>query len=232
MDRLSHTVQLAGSKVRFETSDERAAALLHRRFQGFSSSAEAPHLHLRWRTTPGDEFHFDFDIEAGLGLLECAPASGNLDVAVRQLLPHLIDGAVFHAALLSDGDSAFLCCGDSGAGKSTLCALLPDHALSDELAAVVSGGVGHALPFWRARVGSAPLAGAFLLAHDTEHHRVRRDPGTAFRELSHHVLWPLGDEIAMHRCLETVGSIAQTVPVWRLGFRPEPGVWATITDRS
>jgi len=229
----SLTVHFAGSTVKFEVPGREEADLLRDRFQGFSTDPSGdtqPFMRLLWRIKQGPEFHFDFDRKTGRGLLECSGVIGNIDVAVRQLLPHLIDGAAFHSALLIDHGRSYLCCGASGAGKSTLCSLLPDYAQSDELSAVIAGGTGHALPFWNARAGTAPLAGVFLLSHAAAHCRTRLDSASAFREISHHVLWPRDDEHAIKRCLETVSAIVRDVPVWRLGFRPDPGVWALISE--
>lgn len=233
MDPIQLTVLFAGSAVRFEVPGHDEAELLRDRFRGFSTrqlQGTEPAMRLLWKVSKGPGYSFDFDSNTGLGLLECSAVIGNIDVAIRQLLPHLIDGATFHAALLVGDGRSYLCCGDSGAGKSTLCSMLPDYAQSDELAAVVAGGMGHGLPFWNARAGTAPVAGVFLLRHDTKHRRVQLEAASAFREISRHVLWPFGDERAMERCLEAVSTIVRDVPVWRLGFRPDPGVWAVIAE--
>ena len=157
-----------------------------------------------------------------------------LDTVLIEVLPALLEPSlVVHGTLLRDGSRAYLCCGQSGAGKSTLAAMLPEHALCDELAAIrpTDGGFeGVSLPYWVARPGSAPLASVFILEHATSHRRTRIAPGEAIRELRRHICWPTENANAMTATFTTLTRLVQEVPVYRLGFRKDPGVWDVITE--
>jgi hypothetical protein len=159
-----------------------------------------------------------------------------VDGVLRTRLPELAAPAlVAHATLLTDGARGFLCCGPSGAGKSTLAALLPEHALCDELALVQAVGnsfEGISLPYRIARPGSVPLAGIFLLEHAPEHWRRRLAPAAAARELRSNVYWPTHQRAALRGCFATLVDLVASVPVWRLGFARDANVWHTIAGAA
>jgi len=158
-----------------------------------------------------------------------------LDVMLTEMLPTILaPSLVFHGALLSDGTSTYLCCGHSGAGKSTLATLLRGRALCDELALVrrcsARGFEGASLPYWDARPGSAPLAGVFVLEHAPLHRRRRLESGAALRELRQHLCWPTERPDLLAQAFTNLARLVQEVPVWRLGFRRDAGVWELITE--
>ncbi len=157
----------------------------------------------------------------------------DFDFILTDILPGLLTpDIVVHGALLADADHTYLCCGPSGAGKSTLAALLPERALCDELAVVrttPTDFVGVSLPYWVARPGAAPLAGVFVLEHALHHRRVQLSPTEAVRELRRHVCWPTEQPEAVGQVFDTLTRLVEAIPVYRLGFRPDPSVWDLIT---
>lgn len=158
-----------------------------------------------------------------------------IDLALRHLLAEdLADGLLLHAALLVDGERAFLCAGPSGCGKSTLAELLPGAALCDELAVARRETKGRwrawSLPFWHGRPGCGRLAAIHLLEHAVQPSRRALPPAEALRRLAPEVIWPAHEEAATGRALELLGALAAEVPVSALAFRPEREVWELIAD--
>jgi len=153
---------------------------------------------------------------------------------VRQRLPVEVAPALLvHAALLDLGGRGVLCCGAPGAGKSTLARLLPDLAVGEELTLVRPGRdgfVAEAIPVRGERGGAAPLALVLELAHGPRHRLERLEGSAAVRSLARHVYWPVDRRDAYAAAFGTVARLAATVPVFRLEFRPEPGVRRVIEE--
>ena len=227
-------VELGATVAELHTPDAHWLADLRERFEGFLTEAP-PHLVLRHQPDgagPPVEY-----LPSGVEVrLNAGARTEFVDGVLRTRLPELVAPAlVAHAALLTDGARGFLCCGCSGTGKSTLAALLPERALCDELALVrtAAGGFeGVALPHGAARPGCAPLAGIFLLGHAPEHRRRRVAPAAAVRALSAHVCWPTGSPDALDGAFATLAGLVAAVPVWRLGFARDPGVWRFIVEAA
>jgi hypothetical protein len=225
-------VDLGGTVAELRTPDAAWLDEFRERFSGFLTGA-VPSLVLRHephRAGPPVEV-----LASGVEIrLNAGARTEFVDGVLRTQLPELAAPAlVAHGALLTDGAHGFLCCGFSGAGKSTLAALLPERALCDELALVrtAAGGFeGVSLPYWTARPGCAPLAGVFLLEHAPQHRRWRLAPVAAARALRAHIYWPTGSPDALHSAFATLAGLVAAVPVWRLGFARDPGVWRTIVE--
>lgn len=156
----------------------------------------------------------------------------HVDSFLRTVLPRLAaPGLVVHAALLTDGDRGWLCCGDAGAGKSTLASLLPEAALCDELALVQLAGdtvEALSLPYWQARPGRVRLAGVYILEHGKEDRLTPLPPIAAARQLERHVYWPTESPHAAAEAFATFGELVSRVPVSRLAFLPHAEVWTTL----
>lgn len=226
----SMRVDLGDTIAELQTPDTRWRDQLRKRFHGFLTTRQ-PHLVVRHRPDrdgppveylpSGTEFH-----------LNAGARSELIDGVLRVELPALAaPSLVVHAALLSDGVRGFLCCGPSGAGKSTLAALLSDNALCDELALVRKadhGFDGISLPYKVARPGRVPLAAIFFIEHAPTHWRRRLQPSAAARELRASVFWPTQRSKSIRDAFATFADLATAVPMWRLGFSPDPGVWQTI----
>ena len=225
-------VDLGETVAELHTPDAHWLAALKERFRGFLTEAP-PHLVLRHRPDgPGPPVEY---LPSGIEVrLNAGAGTEFVDGVLRPHLPELSAPAlVAHGALLTDGARGFLCCGPPGAGKSTLAALLPERALCDELALVRAAGGGFeaiSLPYWVARPGRVPLAGVFLLEHAPEHRRQRLAPAAAARALRSNICWPTHEPAALRRTFATMAELVSAVPVWRLGFAQDPGVWRTIAE--
>ncbi len=186
-------------------------------------------------TLEGNTYRAEADFETRRASLIGPPNAYPVDGLLRWLLASLCeDGLLVHGTLLVDGRRAWLAAGPSGCGKSTLARLFPEYAASDELSAVrkAAGGgfIGFGLPFWSGKPLAARLEGIHLLRHGRRTERHRLGPGEAIRRLGPEVMWPGGSRDATDRRLATLGTLAETVPVWDLAFRPHRSVWAAICD--
>jgi hypothetical protein len=227
-------VDLGEAVAELCTPDAHWHAELKERFRGFLTETP-PTVVLRHRPDgagPPVEY-----LPSGAEVrLNAGARTDYVDGVLRTRLPELAAPAlVAHGALLTDGAGGFLCCGSSGAGKSALAALLPDRALCDELALVRAGGTafeGISLPYWVARPGCVPMAGVFLLEHASEHRRQRLAPSEALRALRPHVCWPTSRPAALRGAFATLADLVAAVPVWRLEFALDPGVWRTIAEAA
>ena len=225
-------VDFGGTVAELRTPDAAWLDELRERFRGFLTGA-VPSLVLRHQ--PGHNGPPVEYLPSGQEIrLNSGARTDLVDGVLRTQIPELAAPAlVAHGALLTDGTRGFLCCGLSGAGKSTLAALLPERALCDELAlvrAAAGGFEGVSLPYWTARPGCAPLAGVFLLEHAPEHRRWRLAPVAAARALRAHIYWPTRQPAALRGAFATLAGLVVAVPVWRLGFARDPGVWRTIAE--
>ena len=179
--RQALTLELAGAGVALESSDPGWLRVVGERYASFLAEVEptfaveliadaGPHdagpatsSRAPWLREDGDEafavrgpwLAVGADLRRGRGEVRGAPDPAGVELLLRHLVPCLVgDGLVLHAAGLADASGAWACCGPSGSGKSTLAALLPAHALCDELVAIRRSGdafVLEALPFARAR---------------------------------------------------------------------------------
>ena len=227
-------VDLGVTVAELHTPDTHWLAALRERFQGFLTE-EPPDLVLRHRPDgPGPPVeHLPSNAEVRLNAgarTELVPCTADFAFKFR-----INSALVAHGALLTDGARGFLCCGPSGAGKSTLAALLPERALCDELAlvrAAAGGFEGVSLPYWTARPGCAPLAGVFLLELAPEHRRWPLAPVAAARALRAHIYWPTRQPAALRGAFAALAGLTAAVPVWRLGFARDPGVWRTIVEAA
>jgi hypothetical protein len=179
-------------------------------------------------------FSVDGDFTARRLTVRGPAAAYPLDAALRYLLPLLHpDGLVLHAAALVGDAGAWLCCGASGSGKSTLAELFPERTLCDELVLVrphAGSWRAHALPYWRAHPGSAPLAGICLLRHGARNVRRRLAPPDALRRVTPTVSWPEARPDRLPDSLTTLVAVVEAVPVFELEFRPTRDVWDTLAS--
>jgi hypothetical protein len=223
-------VDLGDTIAELQTPDTRWRDQLRTRFRGFLTTRQ-PHIVVRHRPDrPGPPIEylpsgreFELNAEARTELI---------DGVLRVELPELATPAlVVHGALLSDGTHGYLCCGPSGAGKSTLAALFPENALCDELALARKAGEafeGISLPYQVARPGRVPLAGVFFIEHAQDHWRQRLRPSAAAREMRANICWPTRRSQSLREAFASLADLVNAVPMWRLGFAPDPGVWQTI----
>lgn len=158
--------------------------------------------------------------------LEGAPRITEVLGRLRERYPRIVDGLVFHGAVLVFGEAGYLCCGEPGAGKSTLAALCPGAACSDELGAVrrtSSGLVVASLPYYPGRRAQARLAGVMLLRHGARDELQPVERAEALALLSRHAFWPEDPE-KVARGFHLLADLVDAVPVSWLLFRPTPEV--------
>ena len=202
-------------------------------------------VRVRWRSG-------SWMIERGDLLAEWSPSAGagrirqasNLyatDTALRIINSLWLaerDSFLVHAASAVRHGHAFLFVGLSGAGKTTISRLAPPDVtlLSDEISCVrrlSQGYFAYGTPFAGelGRPGAnivAPLAGIYLLAKAPENSVQPLAPAEVAGRLLRNILFFSRQTRLIRQVFESACHLASTVPVYRLGFVPEPSVWELL----
>ena len=130
--------------------------------------------------------------------------------------------------------------GVSGAGKTTLCRQLmaagQGRILSDDRVVLREGPEGFracGTP-WpgdakQARNESAPLAALGFIEQAPEHRLTPIPPAEALRRLMEAASIPWYSSDLRDLVLPLVERLVSTVPAYRVGFRPDPGVFAVLS---
>ena len=130
--------------------------------------------------------------------------------------------------------------GVSGAGKTTLCRQLmaagQGRILSDDRVVLREGPEGFracGTP-WpgdakQARNESAPLAALGFIEQAPEHRLTPIPPAEALRRLMEAASIPWYSSALRDLVLPLVERLVSTVPAYRVGFRPDPGVFAVLS---
>jgi hypothetical protein len=144
-------------------------------------------------------------------------------------------GFIVHSCGWSCNGRSLLFPGVSGAGKTTLCRQLMAAGqgviLSDDRVVLRAGAGGFracGTP-WpgdakQARNESAPLAGLCFIEKSPEHRLIPIRPAEALRRLLEAASIPWYSAPLRDHVLPLVERLVETVPAYRLGFHPEPGV--------
>ena len=144
-------------------------------------------------------------------------------------------GFIVHACGWAGNGKSLLFPGVSGAGKTTLCrqwmAAGAGRVLSDDRVVLREGPGGfraHGTP-WpgdarQARNESAPLAALCFIEKAPGHHLTPICPAEALRRLLEAASIPWFAPVLRDRVLPLVERLVESVPAYRLGFRPDPGV--------
>lgn len=193
-----------------------------------------------WALERGD-FRATWDPDSRRGRIRQSANPYSLDSVLR--IVHTIalaerDGFLLHAASVIRHSRAFLFSGVSGAGKTTMTRLAPADVtlLTDEISYVrLEDGEyrAYGTPFAGelARVGDnveAPIAAIYLLAQGPEH-RVDEIPrAEALRALMRNMLFFAEDPELVQRVFLGACALVDQVPVRRLTFLPDAGVWELI----
>jgi hypothetical protein len=193
-----------------------------------------------WELQRGD-FCAVWDSDSRCGRIRQSPNPYSLDSVLR--IVHSLalaerGGFLLHAASAIRRRRAFMFSGVSGAGKTTMMRLAPPDAtrLTDEVSYVgLEDGAYWACgtPFAGelATVGEnvqAPLAAVYLLAQGSEHRIDEVPPGDALQTLMRNVLFFAEDAALVQRVFLAVCAFVDRVPVRRLTFLPDSGVWELI----
>ncbi len=143
-----------------------------------------------------------------------------------------------HAASAVRNGKAFVFAGVSGAGKTTLSRLAPADAdvLSDEISYVrkeAGGYYAYGTPFAGelARAGEnlrAPLDTVYLLTQGAENRVSDMGKAEAARGILSNMLFFAEDAELVQAVFLSALDLVERVPVRRLTFLPETGVWELI----
>ncbi len=193
-----------------------------------------------WRISRGD-FRAEWDTQSRRGHVRQSPNPYSIDTVLRILHSLVLAGEggfLVHAASAIRNGRAFLFSGISGAGKTTISRLAPPDVtvLTDEISYVRKcDGVYRAFgtPFAGelARIGenvSAPIAALFFLDKGPENRREPVGDAGAAAALLRNILFFAEDPALVQGVFQSACDFVRRVPVSRLVFRPDPGVWETI----
>ncbi len=148
-------------------------------------------------------------------------------------------GFIVHSCGWACNGKSVLFPGVSGAGKTTLCRQLmaagQGNVLSDDRVVLREGPEGFracGTP-WpgdakQARNESAPLAVLCFIEQSPEHRLIPIRPAEALRRLMEAASIPWFSPKLRDLVLPQVERLVSTVPAYRLGFRPDPGVMDVV----
>lgn len=194
----------------------------------------------RWQLERGD-FRAEWDPVARRGCIRQSANPYSIDTVLRIVHTLVLareGGFLLHAASVVRKGKAFVFAGVSGAGKTTLARLAPADAgvLSDEISYVrkeAGGYYAYGTPFAGelARAGKnlrAPLECVYLLKHGAENRVSDMGKAEAARGILASVLFFAEDAELVRAVFLSALDLVERVPVRRLTFRPESGIWELI----
>ena len=194
----------------------------------------------RWQLERGD-FRAEWDPAARRGRIRQSANPYSIDSVLRIVHTLVLaqeGGFLLHAASAVRNGKAFVFAGVSGAGKTTLSRLAPADAdvLSDEISYVrkeAGGYYAYGTPFAGelARVGEnlrAPLATVYLLTQGAENRVTAVGKAEAARGILTNVLFFAADVELVQAVFLSALDLVERVPVHRLTFLPESGIWELI----
>jgi len=213
-----------------------------RRLHGYSEGLEVVFRNALWHLRRGD-FRAMWDMRRRQGWMQPTDVLHGLD-AVLRIVHSLIlaeeGGFLVHAASLIRNGKAWAFAGVSGTGKTTMARLAPldTTLLSDEVTYIrrqtaadgTSGYLAYGNPFYgelrKSGVNTeAPLFQLCLLEQGKRHTLQAVERGEAVRALLRHVMC-FSRDVALGNCLfDAVCAFVDQVPVTRLTFARDPGVW-------
>ena len=194
----------------------------------------------QWRLERGD-FRAEWDPAARQGRIRQSANPYSIDTVLRIVHTLVLarqGGFLLHAASAVRNGKAFVFAGASGAGKTTLSRLAPGDAdvLSDEISYVrreAGGYYAYGTPFAGelARAGEnlrAPLDTVYLLAQGAENRVSGMGKAEAARGILSNMLFFAEDAELVQAVFLSALDLVERVPVRRLTFLPEAGIWDLI----
>ena len=151
------------------------------------------------------------------------------------LFPYLLipqGGIIIHAAAAKIGEEAYLFPAPSGGGKSTWSELMKDRPewtiLGEDKVIVrkvgdtyqVFGTPWNPRPEYRA-ADHAPLRGIYFLQHDRKNRFLEVGEADTARKLLQAASLPFQERNEVDEALTIIEEIAQTIPAYQFGFRPD-----------
>jgi hypothetical protein len=194
----------------------------------------------RWQLERGD-FRAEWDPAARRGRIRQSANPYSIDTVLRIVHTLVLareGGFLLHAASAVRNGRAFVFAGVSGAGKTTLARLAPADAdvLSDEISYVrkeAGGYYAYGTPFAGelARVGEnlrAPLDTIYLLTQGAENRVSSMGKAEAARGILTNMLFFAEDIELVQAVFLSAVELVERMPVRRLTFLPETGIWELI----
>ncbi|MGD0500593.1 MAG: hypothetical protein ABSC23_19400 [Bryobacteraceae bacterium] len=194
----------------------------------------------RWIVRRGD-FRAELDPQTRRGVVRQSANPYSIDAVLRILHTLLLAGEggfLVHAASAMRNGRAFLFSGVSGAGKTTISRLAPPDVtlMTDEVSYVRRCGDAYrafGTPF-AGELGepganiSAPIAALFLLAKGPENRREPMAAADMTMALLRNILFFAGKRELVGSVFQSACDFVHRVPIEKLVFRPDPGVWEMI----
>lgn len=194
----------------------------------------------RWQLERGD-FRAEWDPAARRGRIRQSANPYSIDTVLRIVHTLVLareGGFLLHAASAVRKGKAFVFAGVSGAGKTTLSRLAPPDVdvLSDEISYVrkeAGGYYAYGTPFAGelARAGEnlrAPLAAVYLLTQGAENRVSVMGKAEAARGILTNTLFFAEDAELVRAVFLSALELVERLPVRRLTFLPEAGIWELI----
>ncbi len=157
------------------------------------------------------------------------PSAAEAAIRIAYQLGFIRQGAVMiHGSGVDFGGPAVVATGQSGAGKSTLAELCVAQVgaalLSDEIMALMPGGLAYGTPFRSdsrrpGAVGPARLSSVLLLEQGKHESLAEVEQAEAAGALLSQMFRPLGGELGKAEALRRISEVITTVGVRRLTFR-------------